>query len=130
MAIWQWCIRVDLVASPPNAAEAFLARLDPILRPQKSWSSETRQWGDLASNVCEAVFTDERLDDILMRIDMRDDWRSHLHAFWELADQTGCRLVTHDGDPLHSLEEAAFAASSSDAAKFADDPHEFLGGSG
>jgi len=133
VAIWQKAFRVVSLATGTNIPIELLTplfeRLDSLLGREQSWDSTCRQWGGIDATVFEVSETDGVVDDILYRIDMRENWKSDLRSIWEVCESLGLAFVSVPGERMiMSLADVLAEAETSQAAKFAHDPRGYIDG--
>jgi hypothetical protein len=154
MATWQFSMhlvpRAGLLTVSPDLLAAFrddefdslgwtttqpvadlAERLTRVLIEERSWASSARQWGAADCTTVEVWYTDDRVDDIHARIDLREEVNTDLLAllaslaadsdgWWVGGDARGCVPIGQTEQELRKAIEG------SDANRFVTDPRAFL----
>lgn len=92
----------------------------------KSWSKDIKIWGDVQSHCIELLFDNGRLDELSIRIDLRDYKDSIVDLIMELSKELGGILLINNRlfrpDPKVLLKEI----KKSSADKFLENPTKYL----
>jgi hypothetical protein len=106
------------------------ARLSAVLEEVPSWDTASRQWGDTSQDTVAVSYSDGRVDEIWARLDLREPNGVLVDVLATLALDSDSWWITGDVTrrvPVGQTREAIVAAATgSDAAHFALDPHGFL----
>ncbi|HET6330449.1 MAG TPA: hypothetical protein VFF76_06625 [Holophagaceae bacterium] len=108
----------------PHISDELICALDTRLERGASWwSKDIQGWGPCDGNRLEVGLRSE----VRARFDLREPDMHFADAVLWLAQETGCRLVSEEGEVLEPTPRALKAAlRTSEAARFVEDPAHFL----
>lgn len=113
---WMGCVEPDLQAS--------FAKLLPAL---ESWSDSVQRWGDEQGNRIDVVTEGDTLEDVFVRVDVRNISQVFLIGLLEIARRADCVLLLHDGRVIRpSFTKVLTAIRKSDAFRFVENTDAFL----
>ena len=145
MAIWQVPIKLIprknfINSSEYDAKENFFAWEDKkkiekslmniaaILKTKKSWSKNIILYGDEESNCVELFYNRRKLEEVSIRLDLRDIPKKLLGLIIEIAKKNDALIWIQEEETAIEPEWALFTEKirKSSAAKFSQNPQEFL----
>lgn len=146
MAIWQFNLtispKVDLadqyhksnvpIDTPydlfsPRKDTEIIDLLDTLLPRYKSWSENILSWGEEAGNRISAYMSNNKIEGISARIDVRQDPVRFLNQLIVLANYCNAKLITDDYiDIKPNKGDLIGAIQSSDAMRFVNNPRGFI----
>jgi hypothetical protein len=151
MAIWQYEFYllpkkrvVDLFSSVPtrltrqeyeltdwweghNLTSDHEVKVSQILPRQASWSDEIKSWGNEEGNRIDICFDNNTIEEILVRVDVRDISYQFIDRILSLTRDLNCLLLTEEMLILHPIKDLLInSIKNSEAAKFVCNPEMFL----
>ena len=129
MATWQF--DVNLIPQDSDelpSVDELAARLSRVLEEAESWASDLRIWGTEDGNRVDLWLGGDSVEEVGVRIDVRDGWSEFCGAVLVLAADLGLALrEAGTGAGIESTPRGLRSAiASSDAARFVSDPKLFL----
>lgn len=98
-----------------------------LLPKAQSWSPKIQMWGQENGDRIDLASDDATIQDVLVRIDVRNIDYKFLMSFIQCADANNWVLLTQDNYVLvPSLSRLLSAIRRSDSFQFVADPHDFL----
>lgn len=103
------------------------AQLAKLLRPASSWSPRIEVWGIEDGDRIDVVGESGHVEDILVRVDVRDLSYKFLMEMTKVARENDWLILTQDNHVLRpSVKEVLRAIHRSDSFRFVRDPAAFL----
>jgi hypothetical protein len=92
-----------------------------------TWSPTSHRWGDENETCIELSTEDERIDEIRLRVDLRDAEGRHLREICAAVAQLDCLVVTETAQVIApTVGEILAAARESAAARYVSNPRAYL----
>jgi hypothetical protein len=101
--------------------------LSKVLTPNESWSDDIKLFGSLEHTCVELFYEEDMLDEISIRLDLRNLTLDLLEAIINFIKSNNGLILTHNGSLINpSLNEIIGEIRMSDAYSFLQNPETFL----
>jgi len=107
---------------------SFIKVLSEILPASKSWHDDLLTWGDTKEHDIQVWYEEKKIDGIHIRIDLNKDLNEIIIKVVKAAKTLGCSLFFPEFKKIVEANEFELksALKKSNAAKFVNNPQEFL----
>ena len=133
MAIWQVCFRLICIGNYNDdllqkcvLKEESISMLSEELPCEKSWSDDIRLFGKTDSTCVEIFYDNEAIDDILVRIDIRQVCEKQILTILRFATANKLQILCNEEKMEPSWNAILKIIRSSNAYQYLSDPEEFL----
>lgn len=100
--------------------------LSTFLRPKQSWMDGVKQWGEEDKDCVELFFENDIIDEIIIRIDLRDFKPGLLNLVIDLSNELDGLILIENRLYRPVLNDLLKEMSKSNASKFLDNPKKYL----
>ncbi len=107
----------------------FQFRIAAVLPAYKSWSPDILMWGSEDSNRIHVCLDDthERIEEVSIRVDLRQPWQQFARAIADLAQHTDCVIAVWPHRTFEpSLDRLMTEIAGSESARFVRAPREYF----
>lgn len=111
-----------------NISSSAISYLSHALTCEKSWSNDIQQYGNRDSTCIEIFFKEKEIEEIRCRFDLRDLTKSVLVKVLDFITMINGEIFYNGNSYKADLETAVSLMKSSDAAKFCNNPLEYIRG--
>ncbi|MDF2607751.1 MAG: hypothetical protein K0S34_1947 [Bacillales bacterium] len=140
MAIWQFCCNVinrnkncDMNHGEFNFSwdehdlnVKSLSEIKHFLKPQKSWSLDIKQYGADESHCLQLMYNGEKIEDISLRLDLRDLSKEIIEAILQFVKSSN-GILLHDDKIIEPDRDALFhELRNSNSYKFISNPKSYF----
>ncbi len=104
-----------------------IPKIERVLKPQKSWSVDIKQYGELDSHCLEISFDKDRIEEISLRIDLRELNKDVFDEILDFIKSNNALILLQDGRIIEPEQGVLLnEIKKSDAYKYVSEPNNYL----